>query len=63
MSYGLLYWILMILWFIFGFVAFYPGPAQPGANPFNRFGPLGSHVLVFVLFLLVGLKIFGGIHE
>jgi hypothetical protein len=51
MSLGLAYWILMLIWFVFalawhgGFIAGY--------------GPIGSALLLFILFLLLGWKVFG----
>ena len=51
MSFGLLYWILMLLWFIFGFWSNWT------ETPNYRF--IGGHILTFILFLLVGWKVFG----
>jgi hypothetical protein len=50
MSFGLLFWILMLLWFIFGMWSHF------GAVPY---GPLGSNLLLFILLLLLGWKVFG----
>jgi asparagine N-glycosylation enzyme membrane subunit Stt3 len=50
---GLLFWILMILWFVFGIVVYWPGqPARPYAG-------IGNVVLLFVLFFLLGWAEFG----
>ena len=50
MSLGLAFWILMLIWFVFGiFIHFYPA----------TYGVLGNTVLLFVLFLLLGWKVFG----
>lgn len=55
MSIGLLFWILMILWFIFGF-AYRAAP--------DRFGPygwVGGSLLELILFGLLGWRVFGPI--
>jgi hypothetical protein len=48
MSRGLLFWILMILWFVFGLWASWP----------LGWG-FGSTVLLFVLLALLGWQVFG----
>jgi hypothetical protein len=53
MTLGLIFWILMLLWFIFGLYWNY----TPGQPP--NLGPLGSHILLFILFLLLGWAEFG----
>jgi hypothetical protein len=50
---GLLYWLLVILWLIFGLWS-----GWPVGNP-NGWRPIGGSVLIFVLFVLIGLKLFG----
>src|SRR5688500_4795271 len=52
MRVGLLFWILMILWLIFGFIAYWPsvGAAYWG---------VGGHALLWVLLALLGYKTFG----
>lgn len=45
MPMGILFWVLMLLWFIFGLYWNW-GPER--AN----FGPIGGHVLLFLLFVL-----------
>jgi len=45
---GLLFWILMILWLVFGLYYGYPD---------RRF--LGGTLLIFVLFFLLGWAVFG----
>jgi hypothetical protein len=52
MSIGLVFWILMLLWFIFA-LAWHWGTV-PAA-----YGPLGNAVLLFILFLLLGWAVFG----
>jgi hypothetical protein len=46
------YWLLMVIWLLFGFWRYYD-PAQP----FYR--NWGGHFLGFLLFLVIGLKLFG----
>ena len=52
MSLGLAYWILMLIWFVFGLYANF------------AFGPpnhylLGGNVMLFILLLLLGWQVFG----
>lgn len=50
MSLGLAFWILMLIWAVFGiFVHVYPGP----------YGVWGGTLLLFVLLLLLGWQVFG----
>lgn len=51
MSIGLLFWILMILWFIFGWFRDSPN--------FAPYGPIGSTLLLFILLFLLGWHDFG----
>lgn len=51
MSIGLIFWIIMLLWFVFA-LAWNSGWVGPH-------GPLGNSVLLFILFLLLGWKVFG----
>lgn len=53
MSIGLVFWVLMILWFILSSMSRWPG------NQVGKFGEIGGAVLVFILFALVGWQIFG----
>jgi hypothetical protein len=52
MSRGLIFWILMLIWFVFGFVVHFGlvGPA---------YGFLGGALLLFILFALLGWQVFG----
>jgi hypothetical protein len=52
MTLGLAFWILMLIWFVFGILTHY------GMVP-GTYGPLGNTLLLFVLFLLLGWKVFG----
>ena len=54
MSRGLLFWILVILWVIFGFVAPWVVPA--GNTIYIGYG---SNLLLLVLFILLGWQVFG----
>lgn len=53
MSFGLLFWILMLLWLVFGL---YWNRAEISGG---QFGPLGSNLLLFILLLLLGWRVFG----
>jgi hypothetical protein len=54
MPLSLLYWILMLFYVLFGCWWGYSQPA-PG-----RYGVVGGSILAFLLFLVLGLKLFGG---
>ncbi len=51
MSLGLVFWILMLLWLLFGF-AVYRGIA-------GTYGWAGNSLLLFILLLLLGWHAFG----
>lgn len=51
MSIGLLFWILMIIWFVFGWVRESPA--------WNGYGPVGHNILLFILLFLLGWRAFG----
>lgn len=55
MPISLLFWLLMILWFIFGLWWNWPA----GNEPRGVAGLLGSNLLLFVLLFLIGWKVFG----
>lgn len=56
MSIGLVFWILMLLWLVFGLWSNWPGAPTAG---YQGWYPLGSTVLLFILFLLLGWHDFG----
>lgn len=51
MTFALAFWILMLLWLVFG-LAWWHGSL-------GTWGPLGGGLLLFILFLLLGWKLFG----
>lgn len=53
MSIGLLFWILMILWFVFGWVY------QTNPAVFGSYGWFGNSLLLFILLFLLGWHEFG----
>lgn len=53
MSIGLLFWILMVLWIVFGSV-YHSSPATFGA-----YGWFGHGLLLFILLFLLGWHSFG----
>jgi hypothetical protein len=55
MSFGLAFWILMLLWLVFGW--FYN--SSPGT--FGPYGWAGHSLLLFVLLGLLGWRVFGPI--
>ena len=48
MSFGLVYWILMLLWLVFGLWISWPDHKLVGGN-----------LLLFILLVLLGWKVFG----
>ena len=51
MSFGLVFWILMLLWLIYGLWGFW-SPGQP-------YWVWGNGLFLFILFLLLGWREFG----
>ena len=56
MTLGIWFWILMAIWFVFGIWWAWPGAPQ---TPYHGWFPMGSTVLLFILFLLLGWHAFG----
>jgi hypothetical protein len=54
MTIGFLFWLLMILWLIFGLYWSWPATPAPAA-----FWPIGGHFVLWVLLFLLGWKVFG----
>jgi hypothetical protein len=50
MSLGLAFWILMLIWLVFGLWSSWP---------FEGIKPLGGTLVLFLLLLLLGWKVFG----
>jgi hypothetical protein len=53
MAFGLAFWILMLLWLVFGLWQNWPGIAQ------GQYAPIGGSLLLFVLLLLLGWSVYG----
>ena len=53
MTLGFLFWLIMVLWALFGAWGIYPSPNKPPFVPFLGIG------LTFVLFFLLGWRVFG----
>jgi len=51
MTRGLIFWVLMLVWLVFGIVVHFGG--------MGPYGPLGSAILLFVLFFMLGWQVFG----
>lgn len=51
MTLGLCFWILMLIWLVFG-LAVYNGAVGP-------YGNVGHTLVLFILLLLLGWKVFG----
>jgi hypothetical protein len=49
---GLIFWILMLLWLVFGIAT------RMGSVP-EQYGVWGNQVFLFILFLLIGWRVFG----
>lgn len=52
MTFGNAFWVLMFLWLIFG-IAWNRGWVD------GTYGPWGNWLLLFILFVLLGWKVFG----
>lgn len=52
MTLGLAFWVLMLIWFVFGVLIHFSYVAGP-------YVVFGSNLLLFVLFLLLGWATFG----
>lgn len=52
MTLGLCYWVLMLIWLVFGLLVHFSVVTGP-------YGLVGSSLLLFVLFLLLGWQVFG----
>jgi hypothetical protein len=52
MTIGFLFWLLMVLWFVFSIV----GRLAPDRVPWS---PFVNDVFLFILFFLIGWKVFG----
>ncbi len=52
MSFALLFWILMLFWLVYGFFPTTPGPG--GLN----YRLIGGNLLLFILLVLIGWKLF-----
>lgn len=50
MTFGLLFWILMLLWLLWW--------GWDWRSP-TGYGPMGNSLLAFILFMLLGWKVFG----
>jgi hypothetical protein len=56
MTIGLLFWILMIVWFVFGaYIRFGAGGAAQTGFPW----PFAGDLLIFILLLILGIGVFG----
>jgi hypothetical protein len=53
MSMGLMFWVLMLLWFVLSLVSAF------GGGVIGQYGPAVNSVLLFILFVLLGWKVFG----
>lgn len=53
MTFGLLFWILMLFWLVYGF--FY----NSSPTTFGAYGWAGHSLLLFVLLLLLGWSVYG----
>jgi hypothetical protein len=53
MPMGFLFWVLMVIWILFGF---YNGRSDFRAG---NYGGFGGNLLLFILLFLLGWKVFG----
>lgn len=55
MSIGFVFWLLMVLWLIFGF--YWHWPSEGGSNV--KVAWFGGNLLLFILLFLLGWRCFG----
>lgn len=55
MPLGVLFWVLMLLWLIFGFWQWRPVLGGPAAS----YAPFGGHILLWILLFIIGWRVFG----
>jgi hypothetical protein len=56
MTRGLIFWVLMLIWFVFALVlSFAPG----SLGGFVRGGATANEFLLFILFVLLGWQVYG----
>lgn len=48
MSKGLLFWVIMIVWLVFGLYVSWPSPR-----------PIGNTLILFILLAILGWQVFG----
>lgn len=56
MPIGFVFWLLVLLWLLFG--VYWTWPQDQSGGP-RAFGPLGGNLLLFILLLLLGIAVFG----
>lgn len=54
MPIGILFWVLMVIWFVFGLWVNWPPPGNT-----NGWRPVAGNLFLFVLLFLLGWKVFG----
>ena len=53
MTRGTIFWVLMLLWLVFGLFGYF------GPGDYVRYAMAGSNLLTFILFALLGWNVFG----
>ena len=53
MAIGMAFWVLMLIWLVFGVAASWPGA------PLGQYHGIVGNLLIFVLFALLGWHVFG----
>jgi hypothetical protein len=56
MTLALLFWILMLLWLVFGYLGW---PGSPQSTPAPWWTPVGTTLILFLLLFLLGWASFG----
>jgi hypothetical protein len=57
MTRGLIFWVLMLIWFVFGLVINFGGQSTFGGA--LHVATTANDILLFVLFVLLGWNVFG----
>jgi hypothetical protein len=56
MTRGLIFWVLMLIWFVFALVINFGGPMMGG---YAHGGEIANTFLFFILFVLLGWQVYG----
>lgn len=55
---GVFFWVLILLWVVFGLMSTWPRDTSPGPHVY---APFGSNVILFLLLLCLGYTNYGSL--